>query len=212
MKKLILLKRAFELFIHNLFHCPSIFFNKKIIVRHSLLTNVKFNIKGNSKITINGSILRDCIISVLNDDCNIVIENGCRIKNTRLYCEDAHSSITILPKCTIGGGELAATEGAHIFINEDCMFAEDIEIRNGDSHSIISKETGLRINSAKDVTIGKHVWIGAHVRILKGVSIPDNCVIANSSVVTKSQNNENTIYAGNPAKEIKKDIIWLRER
>lgn len=106
---------------------------------------------------------------------------------------------------------MASTEGHKILIQEDCMFSEDIEIRNGDSHAILNNE-GDRINNARDVTIGKHVWLGAHVRVMKGVKIADNCVVANSSVVTSSLNTNNSIYGGNPARLLKENIRWTRNR
>ena len=52
------------------------------------------------------------------------------------------------------------------------------------------------------VIIGKNVFIGSHVKILKGVTIGDNSIIANSSIVTKSIP-DNVIAAGNPCKVIK---------
>ena len=55
-------------------------------------------------------------------------------------------------------------------IGEDCMFAYDIDIRTGDSHSIIDKNSGKRINYAQDISIGNHVWLASHCRILKGVT------------------------------------------
>lgn len=54
------------------------------------------------------------------------------------------------------------------------------------------------------VTIGEHVWIGANATILPGVTIADNCVIAAGTLVNKSLVEPNTLYAGVPAKPIKK--------
>ncbi|HEY9752233.1 MAG TPA: hypothetical protein V6C46_04750, partial [Coleofasciculaceae cyanobacterium] len=56
------------------------------------------------------------------------------------------------------------------------------------------------------------VWIASHVSILKGVSIPDNSIVATRSVVTKSFNMQNTLIGGVPAKVLKNNINWLRER
>jgi maltose O-acetyltransferase len=53
-----------------------------------------------------------------------------------------------------------------------------------------------------DVIIGHHVWIASGVTILPGVKLGDGSVVAASSVVTKSVEN-NMIVAGNPAKVIK---------
>lgn len=54
------------------------------------------------------------------------------------------------------------------------------------------------------VIIDDYTWIGANVIILKGVYIPEGCIIAAGSVVIKSLSEPNALYAGNPAKMIKK--------
>lgn len=55
----------------------------------------------------------------------------------------------------------------------------------------------------KPVIVGKNVWIGNNVTILKGSVIGDNCIIGACSVVTGKCFAENTVLAGNPAKEIR---------
>jgi acetyltransferase-like isoleucine patch superfamily enzyme len=49
------------------------------------------------------------------------------------------------------------------------------------------------------VVIGENVLIGSNTKILKGVHIGDNAVIANGSVVTRSIP-ANAIAFGNPAR------------
>ena len=56
---------------------------------------------------------------------------------------------------------------------------------------------------SKPVIIGKNVWIGNSVTILKGSVIGENCIIGAYSVVTGKNFPENTILAGNPAREIR---------
>ncbi len=92
------------------------------------------------------------------------------------------------------------------------MFARDIDVRTGDSHSIVSQQSGERINRARDVSIGNHVWVAAHCSILKGVSIADDSVVATGSIVTRSFEKSGIIIGGNPAAELKQGIHWLRER
>ena len=53
------------------------------------------------------------------------------------------------------------------------------------------------------ITIKDDVWIGANVSILDGVTIEKGIIIAAGSVVTKSADIQNGIYAGIPAKYIK---------
>lgn len=93
------------------------------------------------------------------------------------------------------------------------MFSEDIEIRTGDSHGIFENVPSFkRVNPAQDIVIGNHVWVAAHARILKGGSLPDNSILANSSVMTKKAIEKNSIYGGIPAKLLKSNISWSRSR
>ncbi|WP_324288363.1 acyltransferase [Pedobacter sp. SL55] len=58
-------------------------------------------------------------------------------------------------------------------------------------------------NYSKPVTIGNNVWIAMNCCILPGVTIGNNSIIGAGSVVTRNVP-ENEIWAGNPAKFIKK--------
>ena len=91
------------------------------------------------------------------------------------------------------------------------MFSSDIDIRSGDSHSIVDRSTGKRVDRAKDIRIENRVWIGAHARILKSVKISENSVVGMGAVVTKNALS-NTIIAGIPAKTVKTNITWDSER
>lgn len=51
------------------------------------------------------------------------------------------------------------------------------------------------------IKIGNNCFIGARSTIMPGVTIGDNCIVGAGSVVTKSIP-ENTVVAGNPAKQI----------
>jgi len=55
------------------------------------------------------------------------------------------------------------------------------------------------IPSSGKVTLGNNIAFGRNVTILKGVSIGDNCIIGNGSVITKSIPS-NSVAAGVPAK------------
>ena len=97
-----------------------------------------------------------------------------------------------------------------VYIGDNCMFGSFIIIRTTDGHTIIDKNTKEILNRGKDVEIGNHVWLARDVVVMKGVKIPDNCVVGTCSVVTKPLTEENAIYAGVPAKKIKSNIEWFR--
>ena len=105
---------------------------------------------------------------------------------------------------------IALDEGTRVIIGEDCMFANDIQIRSSDSHSIVDLK-GNRLNTAKDIKIGKHCWLGMRCMLMKGTIIPDCTVVAAGSICTKQYTKQNTILAGVPAKVVKKDVNWDRK-
>ncbi len=73
-----------------------------------------------------------------------------------------------------------------------------------DFHKIV-KDNEI-INPDQEILIGNHCWIGMNVSILKGSVIPDNCVIAACSTITRKLNLSNCIYLNNSI--IKEDITW----
>lgn len=112
------------------------------------------------------------------------------------------------------------TFGAKLTFNGDCFFScyNDITFGNGiicgwnvsllttNGHSIIVD--GISKEITAPVVIGNHVWIGADSVINKGVSIPNGCVIAHHSIVTKSFDEENSLYGGFPAKKLRSNVTW----
>lgn len=123
---------------------------------------------------------------------------------------DDNCKLHIKDNTTINGAELWLTEGKTIQIEEDCMFAKRIQIRTGDNHAIYKNKQ--RTNRGGDILINKHVWIGDSVKIMKGITIEHGCIVGHSSIVTKSLESPNSIYAGIPAKIINKNIEWKRDK
>ena len=66
-----------------------------------------------------------------------------------------------------------------------------------------SKKLAYQGTISKRITIGSDIWIGARVSILSGVRINDRVVIGAGSVVTQDLES-GYVYAGVPAKKIKK--------
>lgn len=139
------------------------------------LRNLVFNLLG-MKIKLNSAIHADCYIS----GNKIKIGKGSYI-NRRCVLDCCKSYITI---------------GDQVGIACCCKFITT-------SHEYIDekKRTGQVVN--KPIIIGDGVWIGADSIILPGVKIENGVIIAAGSVVTKNCQ-QNRLYAGNPAREIKK--------
>jgi len=157
-----------------------------LLVHKNAKVNIGINFKMNNFITSN-PIGRNwkCFIIVRNN-ASLCIGNNVGISGTSIVC---HKFIQIDDNVKIGGNV--------------CIYDTDF-------HSLSS---GDRINRIKDknntivksVHIEKNVFIGAHSTILKGVKIGENSIIGACSVVTKNIP-KNEIWAGNPAKFIKKSI------
>lgn len=102
-------------------------------------------------------------------------------------------------------------------IGNDTLWSQEINLINGDGHSIFDIESKNKINDMKTVPenkrkiiIGNHVWIGKRAMILNGTQVKDGSVIGALSLVKKAFPN-NCIIAGNPAKVIRKNIAWTRD-
>ncbi len=190
--------------------------NKMTKLNSSILIGCYIDIKGsNNKIFIGEHArLRNVIIRIRGNNNNILISEKVVFNRTgMLWVEDDYCTISIGANTTFEDVHLAATEtNSKIFIGEDCMFAYDIDIRTGDSHSVYNIETKKRINFAKSIIIANHVWVASHVTVLKGVEIASNNIIATRSLVTKSYTSQYTIIGGNPSKVIKEGVNWTRER
>jgi acetyltransferase-like isoleucine patch superfamily enzyme len=195
----------------------------------------KKHIRGSrNRLRRNGAILTKCEISIAGTD-NVVDfgENGqfsgvtvmmfgsghrlsfgprSAVRNTTFWFEDKDCTISVGEGFLMFGGHIAVTEpSSRIDIGSGCLFSMDIDIRNGDSHSICDLATGDRINYAQDVRIGNRVWLGKGTVVLKGAQIGDDCIVGSCSVVTKSVPN-NSAAAGNPARVIRGKVFWKPER
>lgn len=180
----------------------------------SIIRNCQIEIQGNDCEIIleEDALMADCRIFISGNGQKLRIGKSCRLRNTTLWLEDGNNSIELGAHTTSEGAHLAATEvGGSIVLGTDCMLSYDIDIRNGDSHVILTRDEKTRLNYPADVHIGNHVWIGAHTTILKGVSIGDHTVIGTGALVTQSLP-DHVLAGGSPARILKEGITWQRDR
>lgn len=177
------------------------------------LRNVKINIrgKGNQIIIGEGTVLKDCSFNLYGNNGKVWIGHCCICGEVEFWLEDDGSRIEIGDGTTFGKTHLAAIEGKGITIGPDCMFSSGIIFQTGDAHSILNKK-GERINLSKDIRLGAHVWIGMNVMCEKGAVIADNCIVGAGSIVTHQFCEKDCVIAGVPARVLKRDIQWERER
>jgi len=154
-----------------------------------------------------GVILNDVTILVRGSHCLFRVETDVRFSG-RITLSGRNSRCVIGKDTTVERLAVVAAEGAAVTIGSRCMISYQVEIRTSDAHSIIDTTSGLRINAPADVTIGDHVWLGAHTLIGKGVSIPNDVIVGQGSIVTKSVPQSNCVIAGNPARVIRTGTTW----
>lgn len=121
---------------------------------------------------------------VVRKDAKLEIGNNCGFSGVSIICQ---KFIKIGNNVKIGANT--------------CIYDTDFHSLDKD----LRKDSKLDIENInkKSVIIGNDVFIGAHSTILKGVSIGNGSIIGACSVVTKNIP-DNEIWAGNPAKFVKK--------
>ncbi|MDU0354784.1 sugar O-acetyltransferase [Paraglaciecola aquimarina] len=96
---------------------------------------------------------------------------------------------------------LVILDTATVTFGDDVMLGPGVLISTA-SHPLDPVKRRKGVETALPITIGNNVWIGMGAKILDGVIIGDNAVVAAGAVVTKNVE-VNTVVAGVPAKRIK---------
>jgi len=136
---------------------------------------------------------------------------GPKVKlNVSIIVKADNCSVYIGEKTTMLNVLISMHESGSIYIGKDCMLSGGIRMDVSDMHSIIDKNTGERLNPAKDIHINDHVWLANGVTVLKGTVIGRNSVVGSSSVTSGCYPN-NSLVVGVPGKVIKENINWDRE-
>ncbi len=162
----------------------------EIKIGDNVTLNDHIIIQGNNNtISIGNRVSLAGHILVKGQEQRVEIGDGTRARDARILCQ----------------------EGGFVKIGRDCLFSRQVEIRTTDSHALISRKTGERINLPGPVEIGAHVWIGLGVLVGKGAKIADDNVVGAKSFVTKPFLESGTVIAGVPARVVKRDVTWQRD-
>ena len=119
-------------------------------------------------------------------------------------------------KFVLGGRNIESASGitgrsivlvhSSLEIGQDVLIAWDTFITDSDWHRIEGR------NHVENTKIGNHVWIATSSRILKGVHIGDNSIVACGSTVLRGDYPPNSLIAGTPATVVESGIRnWHRE-
>lgn len=196
----------------NFLYVAIVFVYYKLIHKKSILAHHKSIIKGINNLKVNGILqlgISQNDLSMKNDKTQMKIDGKLHV----------HENYSIGRGCRIAIGKNAKVDlyGGYININSIIVIKHGLTIGKGsaiswncqilddDFHEIVYEN---KTNVNQQIIIGNHVWIGSNVSIFKGVIIPNNCVVAANSVITKKFETENCLIAGNPAKIIRQNINW----
>jgi acetyltransferase-like isoleucine patch superfamily enzyme len=175
----------------------------------------RITVRGTGNVVTIGrhSVLRECRIQICGDANSLRLGERTRATDCEIWLEDSRNRVsfgedTVVCERTF----IAASEGTAITVGANCLFSSDLTIRSSDSHSIVSKATGVRINPARDIKIGDHVWIGHKVIVLKGSRLGSHSIVASGSVVAGRHFQTNVIVGGNPSHVLRAGVDWVAEQ
>lgn len=184
------------------------------IIKKGISVSSRIQIAGNGNRVIleKGTILKNSLIKIQGNDNIVHIHKDAFVSGAELWVEDQGCRIEIGERSFVGHhSHFACTEdGRALLIGRDCMISSYVQIRTGDSHSILD-ENGSRINNAESVYIGDHCWIGEGAKVLKGVVLEGEDVVSTGAIVTHSFG-KNLIIGGIPSRVLKENISWDKTR
>ncbi len=142
------------------------------------------NFKSNNRLQANPIGRSSKCLFIVRSNATLYIGDNCGFSGVSIVCQNF---ITIGNNVKIGANTCIYDTDFHS-LNKDYRRDKDLDVKN---------------TMTKKIKIGNDVFIGAHSTILKGVKIGNGSIIGACSVITKDIP-ENEIWAGNPAKFIKK--------
>lgn len=228
--------RFFKIFIRIILSMPkTILFNLKtfpIKTAIKLPVLIAYNVKiakiYKGSIQINSKISRFMIKMNIDNGSegmnNALKKNGyLSINKEGKVIFEGEANFAIGFSMRVDGGEIIFgnnfSSNRHCFIScvnkiifgNDVLLGWGVNFLDSDGHGLYKiEELDKRTNMAEPIYIGNHVWIGANAHILKGVTIPKDCVVGYNSCVTKRFNKSNCVIAGYPSKVVKEGITWKK--
>jgi acetyltransferase-like isoleucine patch superfamily enzyme len=173
-----------------------IFIGKNVKVRHAYMLSAGKNLILEDNVSINALSKNGMIFG---DDVSIAKDSILFATGVIAY---KGAGISIGDRTGISARAYFAGQGG-ISIGKDVIMGPNVQIFS-ENHNFSDLELTIKEQGVTKipVIIGDNCWIGAGATILAGVTIGNGCVIAASSVVSKSVP-ANSIVAGVPAKVIK---------
>jgi len=174
-----------------------VIFGRSITIRHGLKVKIGDNV------TVDDFAALDA-----KGDDNKGIEIGDNTiisRNVVLSCKGA--DISIGAGCTLGINSIVhALQGSPVQISDDVLCGAFCYFIGSGPYVTDSLETPFKkqgMTPHGGIVISNNVWLGSNVQVLDGVEIETGSIIGSSAVVNRSVP-EYSIFAGIPAKLIKK--------
>lgn len=190
--------------------------NKLTFGKSAIIWKSKIKISGEKNVlTLGKSVgLKNTDIVIRGNNNRICLGDNVKIyEYGKILIEGDNCEISIGSKSTIGSGHIFCGEGnTKITIGQNCMLSREVFMNTSDFHSILDINTEKRINPPQDILIEDHVWIGFNTTINKGTIMKKNSIVASRSVVSGKEYPPNVVLAGIPAKIVKENITWSREK
>lgn len=138
----------------------------------------------------------------------LIVKGKTRIGRGSKISVGGNATLTLGEGFNITGDSEIICEKAITF-GRQCLLSWNILLMDTDYHHILDDD-GQSINPPKPITIGNNVWIGCRTTILKGVSLPDNTVVAATSTITRSVAESNCIVAGHgkSIEILRRNVSW----
>jgi len=94
-----------------------------------------------------------------------------------------------------------------VSIGNNVRISWETILMDNDFH-LIKTMDGKLLNPTSDIKIGDDVWIGMRTTILKGSKVGNQVIIGSGTLLNKAIPGSNQVIAGNPARVIKKGVLW----
>jgi acetyltransferase-like isoleucine patch superfamily enzyme len=152
---------------------------------------------------------KDSSVLTLKKGSSLICENEFLIGNNISIHLESNSRLILGGKVHESGsgitGNCVIMVKQDVEIKRDCIIAWDTFITDHDWHKYGHE------NKPMKTIIGEHCWIGVGVKILKGVNLNNDSIVATNSVVVKGVYPQRSFLSGIPA-SIKKQNIepWKR--
>lgn len=126
----------------------------------------------------------------------------------------SHGLVFIGKNTFMGGVKIRCEDCNFVLIGSNSLIAEDAYIRSNDGHALVDLNNNLQINDnyRSGLIIHPNTWIGCRSTILKNSELASGSVLGAASLLVSKKIPPNTIAAGVPAKVIKSNFSFSREK